>query len=361
MSSTLIRSAGEKVLRGGTITREEASGLMALTDPADILELGSWAARVRAKYTGKSCQLCALVNAKSGECAENCRFCAQSGHYQTDISTYPLMNPQAVLERARQAEQFGAKRFCIVTATRGLSDQDLPYVAEAVRLVRRETSMAPECSLGFVTDDQLEALKDAGMTRYNHNLETCESNFPKICTTHTYQDRVNTLKQLRKHGMERCAGGILGLGETPEGRLELAFALAELEVECVPVNVLNPRPGTPLEQTTPPEPLEVIKTIAIFRLILPWAIIELAGGREVNMRDLQSIALLCGSNGLIIGSYLTTIGRQPDEDLQLVQDLGFAPDAGEARTSVVRASADTTSAAKASAGKAQEKFEAPVL
>ncbi len=331
MSSTLIRSAGEKVLRGGRLTMDEGRELMRLTEPADILELGSWAARVRAKYTGNACQLCALVNAKAGECAENCKFCSQSGHWNTDISKYPLMSPQAILARAKQAEEFGAKRFCIVTATRALRDQDLPTIVEAVKLIREQTSLAPECSLGFITDAQLETLKAAGMTRYNHNLETCESNFGNICTTHTYQDRVNTLKQLKRQGMERCAGGILGLGETPEQRLELAFALAELEVECVPVNVLNPRPGTPLEQATPPPPLEVIKTVAIFRLILPWAIIELAGGRELNVRDLQSLALLCGANGLIIGSYLTTVGRQPQEDLQLVQDLGFAPDAGEAR------------------------------
>ncbi len=329
MSSVLIRSVGEKVLRGGAIPRGEARELMALTEPSDILELGSWAARVRVKYTGKSCQLCALVNAKAGECAENCRFCSQSGHWNTDISKYPLMSPTAILERAKQAETFGAKRFCIVTATRGLSDRDLPTIVEAVRLIREQTSLAPECSLGFITDAQIETLKAAGMTRYNHNLETCESNFSNICTTHTYQDRVNTLKQLKAHSMERCAGGILGLGETPEGRLDLAFALAELGVECVPVNVINPRPGTPLEQAAPPEPLEVIKTVAIFRLILPWAIIELAGGRELNVRDLQSLALLCGANGLIIGSYLTTIGRQPAEDLQLVQDLGFAPDRGD--------------------------------
>ena len=329
MSSTRIRSAGEQVLRGGRLTMEEARGLMALTEPADILELGSWAARVRAKYTGNSCQLCALVNAKSGECAEDCKFCSQSGHWSTDVSKYPLMSAQSILARAKQAEQFGAKRFCIVTATRSLSDRDLPTIVEAVRLIREQTTLAPEGSLGFITDEQLATLKAAGMTRYNHNLETCESNFPTICTTHTYQDRVNTLKQLKRQGMERCAGGILGLGETPEQRLELAFALAELEVECVPVNVLNPRPGTPLEGAAPPEPLEVIKTVAIFRLILPWAIIELAGGRELNVRDLQSLALLCGANGLIIGSYLTTIGRPPTDDLQLVHDLGFEPDVGE--------------------------------
>jgi biotin synthase len=161
------------------------------------------------------------------------------------------------------------------------------------------------------------------MTRYNHNLETAESNFKNICTTHTYQDRLNTLKQLRRQGLEICSGGILGLGESREERIQLAFALAELDVECAPINVLNPRPGTPLSETTPPDPLEVIKTIAVMRFILPKAKLELGGGREVNLRDFQSLAFLAGANSLIIGGYLTTNGRRPANDMQLLQDLGF--------------------------------------
>lgn len=318
-----IHTAAQRILGGGTITPAEAEQFIELEGWPEILALASEATRIRERFSGTEVDLCALVNAKSGQCAENCGFCAQSGHHNTDISVYPLMNPDQIVERAKQAKEFGAKRFCIVTATRGLSDRDLPVICEAVRRVKEETGLVPECSLGFVTDPQLEQLKAAGMTRYNHNLETAESNFPNICTTHTYQDRLNTLKQLRKQGLEICSGGILGLGESRQERVKLAFALAEMDVECAPINVLNARPGTPLESQTPPDPKEVIKTISVFRFILPKAKLELGGGREVNLRDFQSMAFLAGANSLIIGGYLTTNGRQPENDLQLFKDLGF--------------------------------------
>lgn len=318
-----IHEVAERVLQGGAIRFEEASAFIGLEGWPEILELASAAGRIREKFTGNDVDLCALVNAKAGQCAEDCKFCSQSGRWETDISAYPLMDAGQMVERARQAKGFGAKRFCIVTATRGLSDRDLPVLCEAVRRVKEEVGLTPECSLGFVTDEQLEALKAAGMTRYNHNLETAESHFPSICSTHSYQDRLNTLRMLRRHGLEICSGGILGLGESRRERLQLAFALAELEVECAPINVLNPRPGTPLEGSAPPEPKEVIKTIAVFRFILPRARLELGGGREVNLRDFQALAFLAGANSLIIGGYLTTRGRQPTQDLQLLKDLGF--------------------------------------
>ena len=318
-----IHAAAQRILDGGAVTPAEAEQFIELEGWPEILALASEATRIRERFSGTEVDLCALVNAKSGQCAESCGFCAQSGHHNTDISVYPLMNPDQIVERAKQAKAFGAKRFCIVTATRGLSDRDLPVICEAVRRVKEETGLVPECSLGFVTDHQLEQLKSAGMTRCNHNLETAESNFPNICTTHTYQDRLNTLKQLRKQGLEICSGGILGLGESRQERVKLAFALAEMEVECAPINVLNARPGTPLESQTPPEPREVIKTISVFRFILPKAKLELGGGREVNLRDFQSMAFLAGANSLIIGGYLTTNGRQPENDLQLFKDLGF--------------------------------------
>jgi len=321
--STEIKQVAERVLEGGAIAFDEARRFIEFDTWPDVLELAAEATRIREKFTGGEVDLCALVNAKAGQCAEDCGFCSQSGHHNTGISTYPLMDPDRIVERAHQAKDFGAKRFCIVTATRGLSDKDLPVLCEAVRRVKEEVGLVPECSLGFVTDEQLQALKAAGMTRYNHNLETAESNFPNICTTHTYQDRLNTLKQLRRQGLEICSGGILGLGESREERIQLAFALAELDVECAPINVLNPRPGTPLEKTTPPDPLEVIKTIAVFRFILPKSKLELGGGREVNLRDFQSLAFLAGANSLIIGGYLTTNGRQPSNDMRLLQDLGF--------------------------------------
>jgi len=318
-----IEQVAERVLEGGAITFDEARTFIEAGGWPEVLALASQATRIREKFTGKEVDLCALVNAKAGQCAENCGYCAQSGHFNTDVTTYPLMDADQIVERAKQAKAFGAKRFCIVTATRGLSDKDLPLLCEAVRRVKEEADLVPECSLGFVTDDQLAQLKAAGMTRYNHNLETAESNFSNVCTTHTYQDRLNTLKQLRRQGLEICSGGILGLGESREERLQLAFALAELDVECAPINVLNPRPGTPLEGTAPPDPMEVIKTIAVFRFILPRAKLELGGGREVNLRDFQSMAFLAGANSLIIGGYLTTRGRQPAQDVQLLKDLGF--------------------------------------
>ncbi|MBI3322162.1 MAG: biotin synthase BioB [Candidatus Omnitrophica bacterium] len=319
-----IEQVADRVVGGGAVAFEEAQRFIELEGWPEVLTLAAQATRIRERFTGGEVDLCALVNAKAGQCAENCKFCSQSGHYETDVTTYPLMDADQIVERARQAKEFGAKRFCIVTATRGLSDKDLPLLCEAVRRVKEEVGLVPECSLGFVTDEQLAQLKAAGMTRYNHNLETAESHFPNICTTHTYQDRLETLRQLRRQGLEICSGGILGLGESRDQRIQLAFALAELDVECAPINVLNPRPGTPLEPTTPPDPMEVVKTIAVFRFILPRAKLELGGGREVNLRDFQSMAFLAGANSLIIGGYLTTRGRRPDQDVQLLKDLGFS-------------------------------------
>lgn len=318
-----IQVVAERILKGEKITFPEAERFIAFETWPQVLELAAHAARIRERFTGNDVDLCALVNAKAGLCPEDCKFCSQSSHWNTGISTYPLMDPDQIVERARQAKQFGAKRFCIVTATRGLSDRDLPILCEAVRRVREEVGIVPECSLGFLTEHQLEQLKAAGMTRYNHNLETAESHFPNVCTAHTYQDRIDTIRMVKANGVEACCGGILGLGESRRERLELAFALAELDVECAPINVLNPRPGTPLESATAPEPMEVIKTIAVFRFILPRARLELGGGREVNLRDFQAMAFLAGANSLIIGGYLTTHGRQPDQDLKMLKDLGF--------------------------------------
>lgn len=318
-----IHQVAERILGDGAISFEEACAFIELEGWPEVLELAAQASRIRQRFTGNEMDLCALVNAKAGMCPEDCKFCSQSSHWNTGISTYPLMEAGQIVERAKAAKRFGAKRFCIVTATRGLSDRDLPVLCEAVRRVKEEAGLVPECSLGFVTDEQLDALQSAGMSRYNHNLGTAEGHFPNICTAHTYQDRLNTLRMLRRHGIEICSGGILGLGESRRQRIEMAFALAELEVECAPINVLNPRPGTPLENAAPPDPKEVVKTIAVFRFILPRARLELGGGREVNLRDFQAMAFLAGANSLIIGGYLTTHGRQPAQDLQLLKDLGF--------------------------------------
>ncbi|MBI1953570.1 MAG: biotin synthase BioB [Candidatus Omnitrophica bacterium] len=319
-----IKPVADRILEGGAITLPEAQQLIAFETWPQVLELAAHATRIRERFTGNEVDLCSLVNAKSGNCPEDCKYCAQSSHWNTDIPTYPLMDPDQMVERAKQAKAFGAKRFCIVTATRGLADKDLPVVCETIRRVKEEAGIIPECSMGFLKKEQLLALKEAGMTRYNHNLETAESHFPEVCTAHTYQDRLNTIRMLKANGVEACCGGILGVGESRQERLDLAFALAELDVECAPINVLNARPGTPLSGNQAPTPLEVIKTIAVFRFILPRTRLELGGGREVNLRDFQVMAFLAGANSLIIGGYLTTNGRQPDQDLQMLKDLGFA-------------------------------------
>jgi biotin synthase len=229
-----------------------------------------------------------------------------------------------IIEEAREAQKKGTGRFCLIASGRKLDDKEFETILSALGRIRKDTALDLDCSLGTLSEERAEALKKAGVTRYNHNLETAESHFPKICTTHSFQDRVRTVTVLKDRGFSVCCGGIIGLGESPQQRLELAFSLRQLGIDCIPLNILNPRPGTPLERSEPIPPMEIIKTISLFRLILPKGTIKIAGGREANLRDLQSLALLAGANGLILGNYLTTPGRSAADDLVMVRDLGFS-------------------------------------
>jgi len=287
----------------------------------DVLDLISLANRVRKEYAGEGVELCALINAKSGECSENCYFCAQSIHYNTNISVYPFKSEEEILQAAKDAEKSGATRFCIVTSGKRPQTKDFKKIISALERLSKETNLGLDCSLGSLNKNEICALKDVGMSRYNHNIETSEDYFDKICTTHSYKDRLTTIKLLKEAGVETCCGGIIGLGEDWNERIKFAFTLKQLDVDCVPINILDPRPNTPLEKAKPLAPMEIIKTVAIFRLILKDKIIKIAGGREVNLRDLQSVALLAGANGLIIGNYLTTQGRTASLDLQMIKDL----------------------------------------
>ena len=289
----------------------------------DIMDLAAVANRVRIEFKGNRVDLCSLLSAKSGKCSEDCTFCAQSGHYQTEAPVYPLMDEDRMVEEARTARERGTERFCLISSGRQLNDKEFETVLQALDRIKKETDLALDCSFGTLNRERTEALKKVGVTRYNHNLETAESHFGKICTTHSFQDRVRTIEILKDQGFSICSGGIIGLGESARQRLELAFSLKELGIDCIPLNILNPRPGTPLEHSEPIPPMEIIKTIALFRLTLPGSTIKIAGGREVNLRDLQSLALLAGANGLIVGNYLTTLGRSPEDDLTMLQDLGF--------------------------------------
>ncbi len=323
----LILKVRENVLAERPIAFEDAERLLE-TPPEYLPYLAAAANEVRIRFKKDRIEMCALTNAKSGNCSEDCKFCSQSAHYKTEGPAYSLIRVEDMVKQAKEAEKRGASEFCIVTSGWGQTvDDEFDTIVEAVRRISSETGLMVDCSLGFLRPDQVERLKEAGLYRNNHNLEACQSYFDKVCKTHTYMDRVNHVEMVREYGIHPCSGGILGMGETPVQRLELAFALRDLKADCVPINILNPRPGTPFEHLTPLAPLEIVKMIALFRLILPDATIKIAGGREVNLRDLQALALQAGANGLILGNYLTTMGRNSDQDIQMLKDLGFATEA----------------------------------
>lgn len=262
-----------------------------------------------------------IISAQTGNCPEDCSFCSQSAHFDAEVQAHPLMAAERILKAAQQAEEMGAMDFCIVISARGPTPRIFSKVLEAVDLLLRETNLKVGCSLGDLTEEQAYTLRDHGVWRYNHNLETCRSYFPNICTTHTYDDRLRTALLVKKTGMHLCCGGILGMGESTKQRLELAFELRELDPTWVPINFLNPRPGTPFADRPMVHPFEAVKTISIFRLILPDKILMTAGGREVTLRDLQAMGLMAGANAMILGNYLTTPGRSPEEDLRMLDDL----------------------------------------
>lgn len=314
------------------LTRDEVLAVAAR--PLDELpDLVALAHRVRLARCGGAVELESLVNAKSGACPEDCAFCSQSARFDTGVDVYPMLDLGEVLTAARGTRAAGATQFCIVVAVRGPSERLLAQVVDAVDAVHEETGLEVACSLGLLTRDQAELLAAHGVRRYNHNLETCRALFPSICTTHTYDDRVETARLARAAGMELCCGGILGLGETLAQRVDLAFELAALEPCEVPVNFLDPRPGTPLGTRATLAPREALQAVALFRLVLPSAWLRLAGGRERVLGELQALGLLAGANALIVGSYLTTGGRPPEEDHALLEALGMpvADGPGEGR------------------------------
>jgi len=314
------------------LTRPEVDALAAL--PLDRLpDLVALAHRVRLAYCGPEVELESLINAKSGACPEDCAFCSQSARFEAGVDVYAFLDLDEVLAAARATRDAGATQFCIVVAVRGPEERLLRKVIDAVEAVQRETGLEVACSLGLLTPEQAERLAAAGVRRYNHNLETCREVFPSICTTHTWDDRVATAKLATDAGMELCCGGILGMGETLEQRIDFAFELAELGPCEVPVNLLDPRPGTPLGDQPLLSPREALQAIALFRLVLPDVWLRLAGGRERILGELQAMGLLAGANALIVGNYLTTTGRSADADHALLDALGMpvADGPGEGR------------------------------
>lgn len=317
----IIRLA-EKVMDGGAITEEEARALIRTKDEDTILLL-AMADKIRQKFCGSAVDFCAIINARSGHCQEDCKFCAQSGWYHTGAKVYRLLPEEDILAAAKKAKEAGAVRFSLVTSGRNQDNpNEFEEIIDLVRRIRDEVGIEVCCSLGLITDEQAKRLKEAGVTRIHCNIETAPSYFPSICTTHTFADKEAIITAAQRAGIRVCSGGIIGLGESPDQRVEMAFRLRAMHIDSVPLNILNPVPGTPFYTNRRLPPLEVLRTFAMFRFVLPKALIRTAGGREVNLRSLQAYALTGGLNGIMVGGYLTTAGRDPKEDIRMTEDLG---------------------------------------
>jgi biotin synthase len=318
---------GQRVMDGGHLSRDEAMWLFELEGAADIFDLMSWANRLREHFKGNKIHLCSIVNAKAGACSENCSFCAQSSFYQTGSPKYGFIDPEPVLEAADEANQNSVTAVGLVAAWKGLKEGPmLDEVCDRIRELKASGKTRPDASLGIIKSQRVaDRLKAAGLECYGHNLESSKRFFPQQCTTHTYEDRIETIGYLKKAGIKICSGGIMGMGETREDRCDLAFALKEIAANVVPINILNPIKGTPFENHPPLPPMEILKTIACFRFILPRQEIMIAGGRTVNLRDMQSMIFTAGASALMVGNYLTTLNQPVEKDLQMLRDLGLDP------------------------------------
>ncbi|MGB9955346.1 biotin synthase BioB [Haloferax prahovense] len=323
-----VDDAVRRVLGGEELDRTDGVALIAQSVEA----LASGADYVRSVRSDGTVDACSIVNAKAGNCAEDCGFCAQSAHFDTGVETHGFLGPEAVLEAARRAERDGAQRFGIVVAEKGVSKERRPdewaEVLAAIRLVRDETNVEIDASLGLLTEEEARILADEGVNHYNHNIETSPRYFDEVVGTHDFEDRLVTLRRAKDAGMDLCAGVILGMGETPADRVDAAIELQKIGVESLPVNVLNPVPGTPLGDADHADitTTELVKTVAVYRLLHPDARVRLTGGREVNLApDEQHLPFEAGADGILTGDYLTTDGQSPAADIEVVERAGLEP------------------------------------
>jgi biotin synthase len=305
------------------ISFEEALQLGALTGHEEIGELVERAWQVRRENFGDSTDMCSLVNAKSGGCAEDCGFCAQSRYAEADTPMHAMMEPEQILEHAKAAEAAGAHRFCMVTQGQGLSKRDFAKILEGAQLVAEQTNLKRCASIGHMSTQRAQQLREAGIQRVHHNVESARSHYPEVSTTVRYEGRLRTIQAVKEAGLETCVGGILNLGESPEQRVEMAFELSEIDPDSVPINLLNPRPGTKFGDRELMDAWEVVKWVAIFRLIIPGALFRLCGGRVENLGDLQPLAVKAGLNGVMMGNFLTTLGAEPEDDRRMFSELGL--------------------------------------
>lgn len=319
-SSIFITGTMNRVLKDKQITFEDAERLLSTND---IITLCSSANNITRTFNGNAVDVETLINAKSGRCPEDCSFCAQSSFYNTGVDKFPLLSKDVILEQAQKAKEAGATSFCLVCAYRSPPEKDFEQICQTIEEIKKNVMIDIDVSLGFMTHKMARRLKSLGVKRYNHNLEASESYFSQICKTHDFVDRVNTAKLVKEEGLELCCGGIIGMGESPKQRLELAFSIKSLEPDEVPINILISRKGTPLENIHPLDPMDAIKTIAVWRFIMPKTILKIAGGREVHLKDKERVALRAGANGIITGGYLTTGGNSAKEDISMIREIGL--------------------------------------
>ena len=316
-----LRGARDALLgEGRELEIAELQGLARLPEQ-NVPSLAALAHEVRLAYCGPTVEVEGILSAKTSGCPEDCSFCSQSSRYASPVLPTAILEPEEILTAARDTAALGAAEFCIVAAVRGPTNELIDRTLEATELIRRETGLNVAASLGILTREQAERLADGGVHRYNHNLETARSFFGEIVTTHTWEERYETCRLVREVGMELCCGALLGMGESDGQRIELISQLRDVGPAEIPINFLDPRPGTPLENRPLVEPLEAIRWISLFRLALPDVILRYAGGREITLRELQALGMTAGINAIIVGNYLTTLGREPAEDLQMLDDL----------------------------------------
>jgi biotin synthase len=315
-----LLALSRRVIDGGEVTREEARQLFAL-EGDDRYDLFYAAHKVRRHFHGNRVTFCSILPTKFGNCSEDCKFCAQSAHFDAAITPHAMMDGDEVAKACADARDRGASAFGIVNSGRGPTKREWPKIMEAVHAMKEVDGICHCATLGTLTEEQARDLKAAGVRRINHNLETSREFYPQIVTTHTWQERVDTVRLAQKVGLETCCGCIFGMGETIEDRVSLAFSLKELNPSVVPLNFLFPIAGTPLENAPRLKPMEILKIVAVMRLILPRQDLKVAGGREKNLRDLQSWIFYVGGTSGLIGNYLATVGRPNEDDLQMIEDL----------------------------------------
>ena len=313
-----IEKLKSKILSGGSCTKEEA--LCLYDQPLD--ELCEVANEIRKQFCSNQFDICTIINGKSGKCTENCKFCSQSSHNHAHVAQYPLLPAEKIIEDAKLNHEQGVLRYSIVTSGKSLSDIEIDAMCDAVKQIREQVGISVCISFGLLNEVQYKRLKDAGATRVHNNIETSQRNFPNICTTHTFDDKINAIKAAQSAGLTVCSGGIMGLGETWDDRIDMALTLRELGIKSVPINMLNPIPGTPFEKNKKPTNEDMRRIVAVYRFLLPSASIRLAGGRSL-FTDKGEACFLSGANAAISGDMLTTAGITMETDMKLLKKLGY--------------------------------------